>query len=295
MAVGAYLLATGSLRAFVEIATRLWPAYAAYAPAPLGTSLAVATPLRWLAPAAVGAWLAWRAGDQRQRELVTLLSALAIAYTIYPALGHFWANEWLPLQYVTIALAAGLLAPAPQASLRDTLALTFFIVFMSRYVWLPDEFFRQLATGSPHSAALTASLGVASALETRGGPALRVQPLDYNDGALTVMLAARSTLATSFIWDPSALPDSPYVRSLRERLIAELTAKPPDVLIWSEYSIASATSAGNETYRGLEAFMRGYRPVLRTASLVVYERQAVDAAGAAHPSRHPGGAVDPAR
>ena len=307
--VALYLLWTGSLGAFLDVVRHLWPAYAAYAPARVGwEAFAPATPLRWLAPAAVGAWLSWRSGNAREQQLVTLLAALAIAYAIYPALGHFWANEWLPLQYIAIALAAGCLAlvrkpsrsvtksPLPDLpDLRAHFALIFFMAFVGRYVWLPDEFLRQLATGNPHSAQLSEALGVASALEARGGSALRAQPLDYNDGALTVMLAARSTLATSFIWDPGALPDSPYVRSLRERLIAELVARPPDILIWSEYSIASATNAGNDTYRELEAFMRDYRPILRTASLVVYEHQAVDGARLPDDAHRPRGAVTSAR
>jgi hypothetical protein len=245
-----YLVATGALRPFLEMATQYWPLFGRLG----GLHETIADRDRlaylwsgiralgghgiWLIPAVLGPALAltrWPPRSEHGRY-AALLVALLVTHGVYPAFsGQFWPYHWLPFVF-SLSAASSLCwvrsAGRERRWLRIAAAVGF-VVMVLFHLRSPEPLQRFLAGApaddpdGPRVAEITAFLqSHLRATDT-------VQPLDWTGGAADAMLRAEARLATPFPCDFHFYHhiSSPYIQGLRKRFLAALAARRPTYVI----------------------------------------------------------------
>jgi len=240
-----YLLCTGSLGPFVDIAANYWPLYTHMDKQHVAISgfrrlLYLVTESRdglmgFYAPMAV-VGLVVLSNTPTERRYTWMMGGLIVAAAIYPAIaGQFWAYHWIPFFYV--ALCAAALAVRPVEKLRTgdiapSVAMVFLLSALASnasekllWSWRGDKMDNRLKGGVPDE--------VSRFLRANIKTGDTVQPLDWTGGAVHGMLMARARLATRFMYDFHFYHNisSPYVGKLRREFLNELSMAKPRFII----------------------------------------------------------------
>jgi len=213
-----YLVHTGCLAAFRDIASGYWPLYGSLS----GSHRTVAGIWRvWnllggfcnfgmhralLYPALGGVLIAIYDSllpTEKRRE-VWLFVGLLVCYAIYPVLsGQFWPYHWLIFGYwLTVLIAMALVDRPGTRTLAQTLIpVAVLLCAVLASLTVSDESIAQFVGAEmprPKEGKVDA---IAGYLHAHLRPGDRVQPLDWTGGAVHAMLIARAQLATPFMYD----------------------------------------------------------------------------------------------
>ena len=240
-----YLLATGGLRPFVDMAVNYWPLYTHmtgdHAPIDgIARLLYIVRALRdglmtfYLPMAVVGVVVMDHV--QQNRRFVRLVAALLLLAMLYPAAaGQFWNYHWIPFSY--FALCAASLAAAPNESrgvamILPAAMLVYLLAFYSSTI-ADDLWFHHKVRDSGAPIKNGVPDEVAGFLRAHMEEGDAVQPLDWSGGAVHGMLMARAPLATRFIYDFHFYHhvNHPYIAQLRREFMAELLAARPRFIV----------------------------------------------------------------
>jgi hypothetical protein len=242
-----YLLSTGSLRPFLEIALNYWPLYTElngqhmpisgvarliYSVKSTGAGL-----VTFYAPMAVIGLMSLES-DHPQRRYGWLMGGLVVTAGLYPALsGQFWWYHWIPFHYMALCAAslAARIVPIAAPSIRGVAPALCLILLLSalssrsaqqvKTSWSEDDDKSAIKNGVPDE--------VSRFLRSNMNPGDTVQPLDWTGGAVHGMLMARAPLATRFMYDFHFYHhiSSPYIHELRSDFMRELVAEKPRFVI----------------------------------------------------------------
>jgi hypothetical protein len=255
-----WLWTTGGLGAFWEMTTRYLPLHVH-----MTGAIETVTPEQhfdymvrkfihgirfYVPPAIVGVAVALGLGNlnHEQKRLVWLFACMAVAYSIYTALGgKFWLYHWIPFRFMATVCAALVLVPLLKPGRRQLMESILVVVFATTLtVWVtlygytkqslrfPVSFGHQvrgLAKPPPKGGKVDE---IAEFLiEANLGPDDRVQPLDWTEGAVHAMLIAEALPATPYIYDYYFYHyiSDPYIQEIRGRYIAALQADLPRFMI----------------------------------------------------------------
>jgi hypothetical protein len=236
----------------------------------------------WLVAASVGPLAVLASGrlTSEQRRLVLLLVGLAVLFCGYVILaGQFWNYHWLPFRHFTALLSALCLAGLARDRADrwiawhpiGSLLLTLFIVLP-----IPLEAVGQWAgmkLPPPDEGRVDA---ISEYLVEHLEPGDTVQPFDWARGGIHAMLQARAPIATPFVSDYHFYHhvDSPYVRELRRRFLADLEAAPPRFIVDIVDRPMPAGPGTSRDFPELRAFVeQRYARALEGPGWVVYERR----------------------
>jgi hypothetical protein len=238
-----YLLRTGGLSQFVDIAVNYWPLYTHMTTwhepiSGLRRDLyIVRSSLRELltfhAPMAILGLIVLDA-DRTLRRHAAMLAGLLVATAIYPAVsGQFWDYHWIPFQYVALCVASLALRVLPIRTWsirRIAPVVGVFVLLLSLSLDSLDHVRSRKWDRAPDSG-VPDEIGQFLLSHLNSGDT--VQPLDWTGGAVHGMLMARAPLATRFMYDFHFYHhiSSPYVRRLRREFVDELRAKTPRYII----------------------------------------------------------------
>ena len=243
-----YLMATGSLEPFLDMAINYWPLYAHMT----GDHQPIAGMSRMiyivrsfflglgtlLVPAALLGILV-RSRDSETRQRTWLIGVLVLAAALYPAIsGQFWDHHWLPFQYMALCAASLALRPSSleRTTPTDLMACAASIVLLL-IVCAPQVV--GLYWQARHQNIQTWLKGgvpdeVHQFLHSHLKPGDTVQPLDWTSGAVHGMLMARAPLATRFIYGfhfYHHVESSSYIHRLRKEFMEELSERRPRFII----------------------------------------------------------------
>lgn len=247
---GIWLWATGSLAAFLDIVSGYWPLFASLdgfhrtiqGMARVHYSLVQYGRLGghtlWLAPAALGAYLALFASDldRQARGQVVLLAGLCFSATLFTAAsGRFWDYHWLLFLYFLLLLAAlCFVRPRPGIGRAQRL-------FPLAVVWVvivallrPPPIVTLQLRGGPIPAPNGGRVDeIAAYLERELRPGDTVQPIDWTGGAIHAMLIARAEVATPWVTDFQFYHhvSDPYIQKLRAHFVADLARAKPRFIV----------------------------------------------------------------
>ena len=238
-----YLLSTGSLGSFLDVAVNYWSLYAhldgrhtpiSGLPRLLYIVRSTAAGLvTFYAPMAVIGLIVLD-GDQRQKRYAWMIGGLVILAGLYPAVsGQFWGYHWIPFYYVALSAAClpARLVPSRGLSIggvAPTLGVIFLLFLLSAMS------VEQLGGPRKGTGGNTATGDeISRFLRSRMNPGDTVQPLDWTGGAVHGMLMARAPLATRFMYDFHFYHhiSSPYIQKLRGDFMDELVANNPRFII----------------------------------------------------------------
>ncbi len=243
-----YLWQTGALPYFRDIAVNYWPLYADFIG--LGNIKYYILHTRsltnfeiWVIIAAInaGCALLFFKPDNRQRNIIILLIALAVSFYLYPALsGQFYGYHWLPFLYF-LCLLGSLAFLKPPKELHISLRYLPVIVLLLACIIsfkLPGGAFRNIY-GEYDVVAPRGGIPdeIAEYLVEHLEPGDKVQPLDWAWGGIHGVLLARGELATSFIYDFHFYHhvNDDYIEGLRNRFVAELEEVRPRFIVEIPY------------------------------------------------------------
>jgi hypothetical protein len=242
-----YLVRSGALKPFLDIAVNYWPLYAQMTGwhQPISGLDRLAYVVRstrdglmtfYLPFAVVG--LGVLCSDHTQRRYASVLAALLGAAAIYPALsGQFWAYHWIPFRYMALCVASLAVREVPiktwsLAGVAPIVAATFLLLSLSSISpgW-PGQGFRGGGAANLPKGGVPDEVAQFLRSHMRSGDV--VQPLDWTGGAVHGMLIARAPLATRFMYDFHFYHhiSSPYIQGLRREFMKEITAAKPRFII----------------------------------------------------------------
>jgi hypothetical protein len=286
-----YLICTGSLMPFLDIAINYWPLYTNLSGSHETISggrrlLYLARGMRdglfsiYLPMALIGIIVLIRAKTPARETL--MLSGLLVTSAIYPAMsGQFWEYHWMPFYYV--ALCAASLSSSYVVNrkvivetIAPVLAITFLLFTLSSLN--VEASYKQLR-GNRGVVPLKDGVpdDVFRFLSSNMKPGDTVQPLDWTGGAVHGMLMARAKLATRFMYDFHFYHhvSTPYIQRLRKEFMNELANKKPAFII--EIVGNKPWPAGADTTREfpeLQAFLGQYYIPVQTGTLyTILERK----------------------
>lgn len=285
---------SGALPALTEMMANYWPLYGALGDdhQTLSGGERVGYLIRqyrslggygvWLAPSALGAFVAlhYTPLEARQRVHVRALLGLTFVYSLYPLFsGQFWRYHWFLLAYFLVQASALCLIRLPESTphkraLFAPALLAFVLLTMTPLGFVRDA----LAGPRPQPVKDGRVDAIASFLRRELRPGDTVQPLDWTAGAVHAMLIARAPIATRFVYDFHFYHhvSRPYIQDLRRRFMTELTDARPRFLI-EVTTEDKPWVAGRDTTRrfeALEAFMRDrYTVAIEGNGFRIYERR----------------------
>jgi hypothetical protein len=247
---GIALWATGSLAPFLDVARHYWPLFASldgYHRISEGTArlrylLAEYPKLGghalWLAPAALGTWLALFASelDRAARAQVALIAGLCLSASLYTAAsGRFWDYHWLLFLYFALLLAAlcCVRQREPGRALQRAFPLLVLWLVILALLRPPPTVTRQLAGQPPPPPNAGRVDEIAEHLRRELRPGDRVQPIDWTGGAIHALLVARAKPATRWITDFQFYHhvSDPWIQQMRRRFVADLARARPRFVI----------------------------------------------------------------
>lgn len=242
-----YLVASGGIRPFLDIAVNYWPLYTHLT----GSHQPIAGMHRllYIAESTLEGILTIYALvavygvvdlslDRTQKRQACLMGGLLAAAALYPATaGQFWRYHWIPFCYVTLCAASLLARPTPIQKSRAMGIVSYAVVILlllrlsSVNLGPLYQSLIQHAKEKPPKGGVPDE--VAQFLNSHLKPGEAVQPLDWTGGAVHGMLMARAPLATRFMYDFHFYHHigSPYIARLRREFMGELAAKRPRFII----------------------------------------------------------------
>jgi hypothetical protein len=238
----------------------------------------------WLAPAVLGGFIALYATRiaPRQRQFVVALLVLTFAYSLYPLFsGQFWRYHWFLLGFFLTQASALCLLPASAEGEAPRSARPLFAPAVLAFVIItltPLGIVREALVGARAAAVKDGRVdAIAQFLQQRLRPGDTVQPLDWTAGAVHAMLIARAPIATRFIYDFHFYHhvSQPYIQTLREEFVRELTRTRPRFLIQMTTEDKPWPSGRDTTRRfeALEALIaEGYVVALEGRGFRILER-----------------------
>ena len=262
----AYLLATGALGAFFDLALGYLPLYAQldgfHRASSGGGERIVALILGFLQLGGAKAWVGTAAlgtlvalypstlSESRQRD-VKLLLALAVVYSVYPAItGQFWDYHWTPFLYFMALLSALGLVRQPTGAPRLLRLLPMCALWFALLI-------PQATAASPYilrGGEMPAPKGgrvdrIAAVLKERAQPGDRAQALDWTGGAIHAILIAELETATPFIYDFHFYHhvSTDYSQGLRKRFIESFAESRPRFVV--EITTDKPWPRGDDTSR----------------------------------------------
>ncbi|MBL8063076.1 MAG: hypothetical protein JNK32_08670 [Anaerolineales bacterium] len=291
-----WLMFTGALTPFLDIALKYWPLYTQINGEMAVTSSAERTvyllnqfwrlggSVLWLIPAGVGIYL------HRKNRQAYLLASLALVYAVYPVLsGQFFPYHYIPFIYI-ITLVASLslttyhsparslplglsTSPSFLFSLSSVILLATILITVKPSQTVIRQFEgKEIATSSDRAAQISAFL------EKNLEPGDYVQPLDWTGGTLLSMLETHAPIATSYVFDFYFYHhvSSPYIQSLRTDFMTQLKEARPRFII-EVTAIDKPWVTGEDTTREfpeLRAFLdEHYSITMEKEDYVIYERR----------------------
>lgn len=264
-----YLVATGSIEAFWDMSTGLLPLYnqlnGLHKVIPDGERIpyviekTISNLSVVMFPAALlGTILARRIAPGIAR---VLLLTLLIAAALPILAGKFWDYHYLPFVFFsfcgTALCFAAIDARVPRAaSVAALLSAVYVVVALCVPI---VRTFPNLEHIRNSQRPLALSGSVASYLKQHALPGDKAQPLDWTNGVVHGMLAARVPLATRFMYDFQLyyFANSDYVQRLRREFMAELRQSKPRWIIASpwQYKAWPGGAANAEHFPELEEFV----------------------------------------
>lgn len=181
------------------------------------------------------------------RKLALLLLSLTITYSIYVAIGgRFLSYHWMPYIYFSCLCTGLVLASPPPMGrpnrFRSLLPLFVFILIVmvtvkpiGSVLQVPRSVV-QILHGhlpSPPPPKDGRVDEIAAYLNKHLSPTDRVQPLDWDGGALQAMLLSKAVTATPYIsdWQFYHHVSTPYIQGLRNDFVVELEQAMPTFII----------------------------------------------------------------
>jgi hypothetical protein len=284
-----YLLCTGSLEPFMDMAVNYWPLYThmtgTHTPISGVPRLLYIVNSTWKGVttaytpmAVVGLVVLIR--DPRQRRYSWMMSGLLIAAAIYPAMaGQFWGYHWIPFYYILFC-AASLAARPVEGWGIGGIAPAVVVLFL--LFWLSSHSIGALVSSQqggggddPPKGGVPDEIG--RFLRSHLRPGDTVQPLDWTGGAVHGMLMARAPLATRFMYDFHFYHhiNSPYVARLRREFMNELGVRQPRFIIqvFEDKPWPAGTNTTRE-FPDLQAFLeRRYTTAQQGGTYRILERR----------------------
>jgi len=289
-ATALYLVQAGAWQDFLAIAGQYWPLYNDFnGDREILTGFArgwfVLRQMQslggwglWLAPAAVGAYFAFRAAANddilRRRVALTAASTL-VCWLMLVSANKFWDYHWLPFLFFLLQLAA--MCFTPVLARGERLFATGVLVAAMLLGLLPATDAVSQMRGMPPPPPGGGQVDeIAAFLKASLGPGDSVQPLDWTAGAVHAMLEARAPLATRFVYDFHFYHhvSTPYIQGLRVEFLRELSAARPRFVI--QFTNRSWVSGPDTTrsFPELEAYLaRQYEQVVVRKGYVIWERR----------------------
>jgi len=291
-----YLLHTGSLSAFLDIAGGYWPLYGALS----GTHRTVAGVWRFwnlwngflsfgshgilLLPAFAGVMIARYDSTLpcEKRRQVWLFTGMAICYCIYPVIsGQFWDYHWLIFMYwLTILIGLAFVErPGMRTATQLLLPVALLLCTLNFTFHFPEDVVDQFAGHSMEKPKEGRVDAIARYLTRHLRPGDRVQPLDWTGGAVHAMLLARAQQATPFIYDFHFYHhiSRPYIQRLRRRFLHALVDTPPRFMV--EITRDKPWVHGRDTTQQFPALarylMEHYHMAYYGEGFTIYERNVV--------------------
>jgi hypothetical protein len=209
---------------------------------------------------------------------------MMLAFAIYPALsGQFWFYHWLPFTYAALVSAGACLVPLAGGRnwlvrvIPAGLLAVFATLFVVREVPMARADYQAWRQKAPVVIWNGVPDRVAKYLRANLKPGDKVQPLDWNGGAVHGMLLAEAELATRFMYDFHFYhhQDSPFIEKLRQEFIEDLRLNPPRFIV-DIIRDKSRVQGPNTTpvFPALSALIRErYRIAMRDPSFIIYERR----------------------
>jgi hypothetical protein len=291
--VCAYLAARGGLVPFLDIAFHYWRLHgsltgdhvaisgAARVNYLLTRSLSLGSYGVWLAPAAMGAYVALFRSTltPRDKHTVVLHAGLVMACAIYPALsGQFWEYHWLPFGYFLVTMSALCLVSQPETRGRAErsvpvllLSLVIFVGLLGPGQWTNTaRYLHSVGKSEPVDE-------IAGFLEANLRPRDTVQPLDWTQAAVHAMLLARARIATPFVYDYHFYHhvSHPYVQKLRARFLHALRTVCPRFIVEVQPGVPRVTGEDTDMrFPELHVHIKAhYREVASGPWYRIYERR----------------------
>ncbi len=245
-----YLLFTGGLVPFFDIALNYWPLYThmTHGHMPISgfnrllyiVKSTIHGLINYYTVAAIAGLVVLKIQREQSHWFRTLVFLL-IAAAILPALsGQFWDYHWIPFFYFALCTASLSVHALSIKKLNFLKALP--IVVLIIYIYIisiktASEIYTSFTKRTSWNANDHPKLGVpddvARFLNAHLKEGDTVQPLDWTGGAVHGMLIARAPLATRFIYDFHFYHhiNEPYIKSLRSEFMRELYAAKPQFII----------------------------------------------------------------
>ncbi|RQV99555.1 hypothetical protein EH221_00005 [bacterium] len=243
-----YLVSTGGLTPFIEIAINYWPLYTNLTGLnhePISgfprliyilKSSREALLTFYTSTAIIG--LMVLNCDKTHKTYAWILGLLLIIGAIYPALSaQFWGYHLIPFTYLTFCSSSLTIRVIDPTKWKQGFMAPF-VMFILLLVSLASLTAEQVLSGwKDNGGENPPKYGVPDEihqfLKSELNPGDLVQPLDWTGGAIHAMLMAKAPLATRFIYDFHFYHhiNNPYIKKLRNEFIVELAASEPRFII----------------------------------------------------------------
>lgn len=173
------------------------------------------------------------------KKLSIFLLSLSLLYSMYVVIGgRFLDYHWMPTVYFgSLGTALMLFSPPPLARVHraNILPICGFIVSAIVLTLLPAyDAANHLLSGQPPVAFHDAQAKeIEGYLNEHLSPSDKVQPLDWNGGALPAMRISKAVLATRYIFDFQFYHhvSSSYIQQLRRDFLAKMEHERPTFII----------------------------------------------------------------
>jgi hypothetical protein len=245
-----YLGLNQALPAFIETSTRYWPLYTAIngrleintGVNPLLEILdglkSIGSPGLWLIPAGLGFFsvVMNRTHLQENRLKAAFMAGGAFSSLLGVIIANkYWEYHWLPFIFFMILLSSTGLSSfvnSTKSSINWAPAVSLILVMI--VLLRPSvEFWLQI-NGQPLPAPEGGRVDeISKYLVNNLQPGDTVQPLDWSNGAVHAMLAAKAVPATRYLYDFHFYHhiSEPEIQFLRQDLISQLTRSKPKLII----------------------------------------------------------------
>jgi len=208
-------------------------------------------------------------------KVIVLLSALGF---FYPAIsGQFWFYHWSPFLLfacISCSFSVFLIQSFPT---RPAKMLTFgAILILVAQTGISSEFSAQLKGELPSPPLGGVPDQICSYLKQNLKPGMKVQSLDWVNGAIHGMLLAKVQTASRFLYDYHFFHhvSNPFIAGLRSEFIETLKKSPPDLFI---YVFLKSRVSGPDTAQDFPELGRflfeNYEITLQTERFGIFKRK----------------------